>query len=214
MSTLGDYVHLHLENYEKYGTAFARKKQEAFKTSYQAQKRRNQALINSLDNVSQESLNELKQRISHEAQSEEARQITEQLMNYNTALNDIPNQLAQKILSDVPNKFSDSNSGVRTIKNNLNVNADLLNIEKAKILRRRIYDNINTINNNTSQGKPVRDFTIQTLLKNMNEFFNCLGIVNNNLEFLKIKDIKNQNTTAALKNIVDLVSLSELNKAT
>lgn len=213
MSALGDYIHLRTENYLKYGTAKKGEQEQPMIDSYNAQKQRNQELLNQIQEPSQSTLAELKRLIANESTQEEAMQIAKNLSSYNQSINDITNQLKEKILQDVPSKFESEDYGIRTVKSNLKTNKNLVNIEEAKKARRRFYDNINTINSNAAAGKPVRQSTLNTLLKNASDFFNYLGIVNSNLEFIKYRDLRNANTIAALKNMMQLVSLSDMNKA-
>ena len=213
MSAIGDYIHLRQENYVKYGTAMKGQEPQLIAKSYDAQIKRNRERIEQIRDVPRHVLNELESLISNEATQKEAHQIAEGLVTFNQSFNDISKTLENKLLTDVPSKFQSNDYGVRIVKSNVKVNKDLVNIEEAKKARRRIYDNINTINKNMSAGKPVRSSTIETLLKNASDFFNYLGIVNDNLEFIKYRDLTHANTLAALKNIVQLVSLSEMNKA-
>lgn len=213
MSAIGDYIHLRQENYVKYGTAMRGQEPQLIAKSYDAQIKRNRERIEQIREVPRHVLNELESLISNEATQKEAHQIAEGLVTFNQSFNDISKTLESKLLTDVPSKFQSNDYGVRIVKSNVKVNKDLVNIEEAKKARRRIYDNINTINKNMSAGKPVRSSTIETLLKNASDFFNYLGIVNDNLEFIKYRDLTHANTLAALKNIVQLVSLSEMNKA-
>lgn len=213
MSALGEYIHLKKENYEKYGTARKGEKPQFLVDSYNAQRAKNDQLIKSIKDISPKTIEELKKRISNESTQKEAMETAKGLANYNQSINDITKQLEEKLLSEVPSKFSFDNYGIRIVKSNLKKDKNLVNIEEAKKARRRLYDNIDTINRNTKEGKPVRQSTIDTLLKNTSDFFNYLGIINNNLEFLKYRDLQNTNTLAALKNIVQLTSLSDMNKA-
>lgn len=213
MSALGEYIHLKKENYEKYGTARKGEKPQFLVDSYNAQRAKNDQLIKSIKDISPKTIEELKKRISNESTQKEAMETAKGLANYNQSINDITKQLEEKLLSEVPSKFSFDNYGIRIVKSNLKKDKNLVNIEEAKKARRRLYDNIDTINRNTKEGKPVRQSTIDTLLKNTSDFFNYLGIINNNLEFLKYRDLQNANTLAALKNIVQLTSLSDMNKA-
>lgn len=213
-SVIGDYVHFGLENYLIYGTAFRGERKQPLTESYKAQKRKNLERMNNIKEPPKAILEELEKRISNEKIQQQAKEIAQNLVEFNTSLNNITAKLEEKLLTEVPAKFSSPDSGVRIIKSKIQTDNSMVNIEEARKARRRFYDNIATINNNAKQGKPVRNSTIETLLKNASDFFNHLGIVNNKLDFIKYRDLQNSNTLAALSNMIRLVSLSEINKAT
>ena len=211
MSVLGNYIHLHEANYLKYGTAKKGETSQLLIDSLNAQRQANQQKINAITNVSSSTLVELKQKIVNESTQKEAMELAQDLTNYNKEILKVEQRVQKQLYAEVPSKFQEE--GIRLIKKNVQINSSLVNIEEAKKARRRFYDNINTINKNFELGKPIQDNTIQTALNNCSQFFNCLGIVNNNLEFLRIKDLKNKNTVNALKAIVQSVSIDEANKA-
>lgn len=213
MSAIGDYVHFHKTNYIRYGTAFRGRDHQPFTKSYKAQKAKNLARINSIQDVPSPILKELEQRIANESTQQEAKQIAEGILNFNNSLNNITKDLEEKLLSEVPAKFS-SDSGIRIVKSKIQTDDMMVNIEEAKKARARFYKNIETINKNTQRGKKVQTSTLQTLLKNASDFFNYLGIVNKQLDFIKYRNLENMNTIAALRNMIELVSLSEMRKST
>lgn len=213
MSAIGDYVHFHKTNYIRYGTAFRARGHQPFTKSYKAQRDKNLARINSIQDVPPTIIGELEKRIANESTQQEAKQIAEGILNFNNSLNNITKDLEAKLLSEVPAKFS-SDSGIRIVKSKIQTDDMMVNIEEAKKARARFYKNIETINKNTQRGKPVQTSTLKTLLKNASDFFNYLGIINNQLDFIKYRNLENMNTIAALRNMVELVSLSEMRKST
>ena len=214
MSAIGDYVHFHKTNYIRYGTAFRGRDSQPFMKSYKAQKERNLNRTKNLKTISKATLRELETRIANESTQEEAKQIAEGILNFNNSLNNITRELQEKLLSEVPAKFSSDDFGIRMVKSKIHTDDSAINIEEAKKARTRFYNNINTINKKAQQGEPIKESTITALLKNASDFFNYLGIINKDLEFIKYRNLKDMNTIAALKNMVGLVSLSEMRKAT
>lgn len=214
MSAIGDYIHYKEENYLLYGTAFRGEKNQPYAVSYIAQKNRHAERMRNIRAVSTTTLEELEKRIANESTQQEARQIAEGILQTNNSLDEITKNLKAKLLSEVPAKFSSADSGIRIIKAKLETDDSIVNLEAAKQARRRFYRNIATIEKNTKMGKPVRQVTIDAVLRNASEFFNCLGIVNKNLDFIKYRNLENANTAAALKNMVGLISVSEIGKAT
>ena len=214
MSAIGDYVHFHKTNYIRYGTAFRGRDAQPFMKSYKAQKERNLNRTKNLKTISKATLRELETRIANESTQEEAKQIAEGILNFNNSLNNITRELQEKLLSEVPAKFSSDDFGIRMVKSKIHTDDSAINIEEAKKARTRFYNNINTINKKAQQGEPIKESTITALLKNASDFFNYLGIINKDLEFIKYRNLKDMNTIAALKNMVGLVSLSEMRKAT
>ncbi len=214
MSAIGDYVHFYKTNYVKYGTAFRNRGHQPFMESYRAQKAKNEERIKSINTIPKATIKELEKRIANESTQQQAKQIAEGTLNFNNSLNNITKEVQEKLINEIPARFASSDSGIRVVKTKIHSDKSMVNIEEAKKARARFYNNINTINKKTEKGETVKQSTLDTLLKNASDFFKYLGIANNELEFIKYRNLDNMNTIAALQNMVGLVSLSEMRKST
>ena len=213
-SPIGNYIHLSVENYIGYGTAFKGEPNQPWIKSLKAQRDRNKMRVDQLKEPSQDTLKELKRRIANENTQKQAKEIAENKVAFSQSLDKITSELKKKLIAEVPKKFAFPDSGIRVVQSNIKTDKNMTNIEAAKKARALFSDNIKTINNNTKEGKPIQTRTLNALLKNLSDFFNYLGIINNNLDFIKYRNLDNRSTIAALEGLIQLDSLSEINKAT
>lgn len=213
-STIGNYVHLKAENYIGYGTAKKGEEVQPWVKSLKAQRDKNMMRLKQIKEPSKDILKELEKRIANENVQKQAKEIAENKVAFSQSLDQITSELKKKLIAEVPKKFAFPDSGIRLVQSNIKTNKNMTNIEAAKKARALFSDNIKTINNNTKEGKPIQARTLNTLLKNLSDFFNYLGIVNNNLDFIKYRNLDNRSTIAALEGLIQLDSLSEINKAT
>ena len=213
MSALGEYIHLHSENYIKYGTnrINAASPSDTALDAYKAQLTRNKERISALaarSNI-QEYLPQLEEYIKAESNSEEAKAELERIKNTQSA----SSSLAQRFQENLINRLSEgtdyNNLTARRMKRSP-INTKTIDINKAIQARQRIYQNINYINSMVGDVVPAR--SVQTLVKNFNDFFTYVGMKPFTSMFY-VRDLKSKNTLNNLKNLVFGFNLTEANAA-
>ena len=216
MSAIGDYVHLKESNYIKYGVAVGghSKKRPSLTQVYLEQNRKNKQRIEQLPKINPAVLQELEKRVQHNFPegNAKAKLSTQQAALDRNIVDRSINSFKQKFeqtstfRKDLATKISSANK-------NYNTNFDLKAIRNAK---RRCLDNIETINNNFKNNKPIQSRTIETLLKNFQAFFDLLGVqlTADDREWLMNKDFTKQPMYLALADAINAVAYSEINSAT
>lgn len=216
MSALGDYVHLNAINYDKYGTARNEdgSKFQSPETSLNAQKTMLQNRIDILKakQPSAAAIEELKNRIKNESVQNQARKIAENKSMVAASEERIAKEFLQNLMMQVPKRLNQGSSAKMSImeqQGNPMLSYSDINLNKAKQIRKRIMSYLSQIN---KTGK-VSDTAIKTLNANFTEFFKTLGVIVNNLD-LKCGNLEEAGTRAALIDILNLVSLADVNKST
>ena len=214
MSALGDYIHLKVDNYNKYGVMKkgGQKAKLTLEQVYKAQKAINQNRINSLPDVNQSILNTLNERISKNFPEgkDKGRESLDKALAENKLSERIKNFLLTEINGNLIKQSNIDNSNIEQMTTN---NA-LVKIEEARRLRNNLYQNIETLNRRFKEGKTAGT-TPTTIVNNLNDFFNALGMALPNNEWIvHPNDIKNIDTLTALKEILHSISFAEANNAT
>lgn len=214
MSALGEYIHLHQENYLKYGTARNGETPQLLSESYNAQRSMNLARINALNGVVMEStITELKNRVQQNYnESKQAREIAQNHANYNKGIAKFQQSFKEKLLAEVPGKFG-TGVAIRLNKSNMRMDKTLVNLNAAVASRNKALNAINTANNNFAMGKPVQERTIRSILDNTDAFFNAIGMIGGSSALWAHDDWHSQDTLAALQGILLLAPLDEVNQS-
>ena len=212
---IGDYIHLRYVNYQKYGTAKWGEPKQDLSVSLAQQKAKNLQRINNLQNrnISKATLNELKMRVADESSQKLAREYAEEGQAMSQGLN----MLSERALDYLTRNIGKDIGKISLLtRRNLKADESKVNINNAVRMRSRIYENINRINTNIEQNKPVQPQSLDTLKRNFTEFFEALGIsVNIEQDFASLFKIKaDGNTLGQLKKVVSAISLSDANRAT
>jgi sensor histidine kinase regulating citrate/malate metabolism len=83
MSAIGDYIHLHTENYLSYGTGTKETGKQSYEDSYRKQKHKNMNRIKALQTIDESVLEELKKRIGREGnKQEQAKEMAKDLLKF------------------------------------------------------------------------------------------------------------------------------------
>jgi hypothetical protein len=141
----------------------------------------------------------------------QARKIAENKSMVAASEERIAKEFLQNLMMQVSKRVSQGNSATMSIKQQGNpiLSYSEINIDKAKQIRKRIMSYLSDIKRT---GK-VSDTAIKTLNTNFTEFFKTLGVIVNNLD-LKCGNLEDAGTRAALIDILNLVSLADVNKST
>ena len=205
MSALGDYIHLNTSNYLKYGVAkdHSAKGLPGVGAVYAQQKQVNQQRIKALPKVQDKALTELRRRIG---------------INFGPEKQNATMLIAQKgeekLLNDINTKLLsqiDGNPFATRVGGGLKNLNQKTNLEAAMAARRKLLDRIKYFNETKSEK------TAQTIINHLNEFFQDLGFIIEDEEWLITrKEILagNKNITDALKEIVMADCFSSAHKAT
>ena len=205
MSAIGDYIHLNTSNYLKYGVAkdHSAKGLPGVGAVYAQQKQVNQQRIKALPKVQDKALTELRRRIG---------------INFGPEKQNATMLIAQKgeekLLNDINTKLLsqiDGNPFAPRVSGGLKNLNQKTNLEAAMAARRKLLDRIKYFNETKSEK------TAQTIINHLNEFFQNLGFIIEDEEWLITrKEILagNKNITDALKEIVMADCFSSAHKAT
>ena len=204
MSAIGDYIHRSNENYILYGTRRRGEGKNSWVDSYNAQLRKNAERINRLKNSDlNKTLKQLSELIKNESQKEEYKAQKEVEKSFEDGLDTIAENFRQKIISEVPTSLI-----YKKEAKSMPIRSEYINIEEAIAARRRIYENIDRIN--SMSGKAIPKSSLDTSIKNFNDFFYSLGSEKSFSDIQKVK-ITSKNTLGQLRDFVRKVQLSTVN---
>ena len=208
MSAIGDYIHRSSENYILYGTKRRGEGKNSWVDSYNAQLRKNKERLDRLS-INNKELNEklkqLSQLIQNESQKEEKSAQKQNDKNFEDNLQTVAERFQEYLINEIPTSLI-----YKRAVSSTKVNINNVNLEKAAAARRRIYENIDRINK--MAGKSIPQNSLDTLIKNFNDFFNSLGM--QNFSDVYKKTITSKNTIAQLRQLVQGFSLYSFDKAT
>lgn len=206
MSALGEYVHLHAENYLKYGTnrIHAGVASDSAASAYQQQLQRNRQRLERLAAQSSAiapNLKILETYIANEARDEELRE--ERALNRYYSRNF--QNAEQRIVDFFTNAVPATIEG-RTIKRR-NPEIKEPDIYKAMQVRRRIYEQINRMIKLFNQGKTASPQSINNLIQNFDDFFSL--VKRDDIKEVYIKsDLNSKNTLVKLKELLRKFNLN------
>lgn len=216
MSAIGDYIHLRKQNYYTYGTSRLNESPNPYIESLRVQQKLNQSRLNNLRNkVDKATLEELSDRVKKNFNnSKQAREIAENRVKFNQGIQEFLDSVIDTLIKEIPSQFG--------LDNNIRLNTDQLYqiqqpldvIQQAKRHRDNALSAIKTANDNFKAGKPVRKNTIDAILKQTDDFFYCLGMLEGKNIISPKTDWKNQDTLAALQKVLEQIPLYEINRST
>lgn len=206
MSALGEYVHLHAENYLKYGTnrIHAGVASDSAASAYQQQLQRNRQRLERLAAQSSAiapNLKILETYITNEARDEELRE--ERALNRYYSRNF--QNAEQRIVDFFTNAVPATIEG-RTIKRR-NPEIKEPDIYKAMQVRRRIYEQINRMIKLFNQGKTASPQSINNLIQNFDDFFSLVKREDIKEVYIK-SDLNSKNTLVKLKELLRKFNLN------
>jgi hypothetical protein len=208
MSALGEYIHLNVYNYKKYGTARINSNgvKEPLAASLAAQKRKNLEAINSLSTVSDGTLNTLKERVAKESKKEEVSQAAKLRAGQENSAEKIQKELENYIANEIGKTdiFQETTS---SRSKDVQLDVDKIDIEKAKNMRARIYSNIAYFNKHQSES------TLDTIYNNFQSFYEYLGMAPTSDILPDKSKIKEYGTAKALSAAIASIDLAEASKA-
>lgn len=215
MSAIGEYIHLKKENYDKYGTARVGGSPQLLIDSYNAQKEINLTRIKNFENkIDNTILIELKSRIEENYnENKQAREIAENHVNFNKGMTNFQQEFRAKLIAEIPNVFGVEGVSVRLNKSNMKMNKEPINLSNAKRYRANAISAIKTANDNFAAGKPIQKNTITAIINNTDMFFKELGMIEGIDILWPRGGWKNQDTLSALKGILELAPLGEMNQS-
>lgn len=223
---LGEYVHLHTENYRMYG--IQRKGSEegdypGLRDAYIKQKTLIQKKIYKLPEIDDNSLQELKKRVKTNIGEEKNAQISSLFTMKQDSLKEV---LEKKIAEGLQNisfkthrkELSKIIKGKSSLKNDF-LNESKINIEKAQAAYKRLIENsISTINTNFKEKKPIQPQTINAFNQNFNEVLKHIGVAEQQLKDIikltKHKKLQNHNFFNSLTILLQSLSLGQVYGAT
>jgi hypothetical protein len=208
MSALGEYVHLNVYNYKKYGTARVNSNgvKEPLAASLAAQKRKNLEAINSLSTVSDGTLNTLKERIEKNDYKKQVSQAAMIRAGEKNSAEKIQRELERYIAKEI-GKTDIFQQTSEPRSNDIQINEAKMNIERAREIRNNIYKNIKTFNETQSER------TLNTIYNNFQEFYRCLGATPTSDILPDREKIKEYGTAKALTAALSSINLAEATKA-
>ena len=206
MSALGEYVHLHAENYLKYGTnrIHAGVASDSAASAYQQQLQRNRQRLERLAAQSSAiapNLQTLETYIANEARDEELRE--ERALNRYYSRNF---QNAEQRIVDFFTKAVPATIEGRTIRRN-RPEIKEPDIYKAMQVRRRIYEQINRMIKLFNQGKTASPQSINNLIQNFDDFFSLVNREDIKEVYIK-SDLNSKNTLVKLKELLRKFNLN------
>ena len=206
MSALGEYVHLHAENYLKYGTnrIYAGVASDGAASAYQQQLQRNRQRLERLAAQSSAiapNLQTLETYIANEARDEELRE--ERALNRYYSRNF--QNAEQRIVDFFTNAVPATIEG-RTIRRN-RPEIKEPDIYKAIQVRRRIYEQINRMIKLFNQGKTASPQSINNLIQNFDDFFSLVNREDIKEVYIK-SDLNSKNTLIKLKELLRKFNLN------
>lgn len=212
MSAIGEYIHLHTENYLTYGTARKGSKfsEPSLAEAYRAQKQKNLERINSLPSVKGAVLAELKKRVAKNLP--EGKDAARESLDLALAEQKLSDRFKNFLLTNIDGNILRQSK----IKNfsSITTNNELVAIEEAKRLRNNLYKNIETLNQRFSKGLTA-GATPETIAKNFTDYFKALGMALPEGGYvIRPEDIDSTDVLTALKRISQDVSFAQADKAT
>lgn len=213
MSAIGDYIHLHTENYITYGVS---KRGEVKKPSlaqvYRNQKQVNNQRINNLPEIKKTVLTELESRV--QKNFPEGKDAAQENLNKATSEQKLSEHFKDYLLSNVNGNITRQAKIFKNTIASMSTNNEMVKIEEARRLRNNLYRNIETLNKNFELGKTAGT-TPETIAKNFTEFFKALGMALPDGGYVvNPSDIKNIDTLTAMKIILQDISFAQADKAT
>ena len=206
MSALGEYVHLHAENYLKYGTnrISAGVASDSAAAAYQQQLQRNRQRLERLAAQSSaiaSNLKILETYIANEAKDEELREQRILDRYYSRNFQNAEQRIINFFTSAVP-----ANIEGRTIKRRSQEIKEP-DIHKAMQVRKRIYDQINSMIKLFNQGKTASPQRINNLIQNFDDFFSLVNREDIKEVYIK-SDFNSKNTLIKLKELLRKFNLN------
>lgn len=214
MSAIGNYIHLNASNYLKYGVMHKSnsKKGLTIDQVYRTQKALNQSRINNLPTINQSVLTTLEERI--QKNFPEGKDKAKESLDKALAENKLSERIKEYLLTEVDGNITRRSKVYKSNIEQMSTNNALVKIEEARRLRMNLYQNIETLNKRFENGKTAGT-TPTTIANNLRDFFNALGMVMPNNEWIvDPKNIQNTDMLTALKEIIHSISFAEANKAT
>ena len=156
---LGDYIHLHRINYEKYGTFRAKQGSNSYQIYNDFLKERTK----NLTTISKETIDILKARIANDEEAKRERTIVEQ-EQYNQRLNQVYNQIQQFTSTELIKYFQTGQGFKRGLSNQFVSN----NIIKGSITPKQLENKIKILKQIKEMIKGFNNNKIPATEKNIN----------------------------------------------
>ena len=213
-SPLGEYIHRNEENYLEYGTARIGGAPQLIATSYNAQRQKNNEVINNIKEIKPSVLRKLENALSGQKKKVEIQAMTKASMAEDQ---DIEN--FSKRLEDSLNAAIYSENMKEVFKSNFKQHNKLLtfdqtaiNIDEAKRIRKNFYNDIKRYNDDLKKMSPESaEKRLLTIKNNFNKFFEKLGLKGSVLEdSFNI----NSNMLASLKKVTAQIQLANASAVT
>ena len=223
-SPLGEYIHLSNENYLKYGTARFGEAPQSPLLSYQAQRDKNNKVINSIKDVNLNTLSDLEKSLSDQKGKKEIQAMAKASMAEDKDIENFSKRLEDSLIAAVSSENAKEAFKSAFKQNNkfLTFNQTAIDIEGAKRIRRNFYDDINRYNKyieDCSKGlKKMSPESIEkrllTIKNNFNKFFEKLGLKGK--DGSTVGDFFNTsgNMVASLKEVMSKIQLADANAST
>ena len=205
MSVIGDYIHLNIDNYYKYGISKAgTPKKPSLTETYRTLRNINLQRIKTLPKNEDSVLQELKTRVAKNFGPEKAN--AEQAIAAHGEA-----KIAQDLQTFIVNNVGGQGTFLAKRVKELDISGKSINLDEALKKRDNLFRVINYYNKNPNESSP------NTIIKHLNDFFIALGFTIPNDEFLLNKqEIQSGkvNIKDALKQVVMADCFSQAHKAT
>ena len=216
-SPLGEYIHLSNENYLKYGTARFGEAPQSPLLSYQAQRDKNNKVINSIKDVNLNTLSDLEKSLSDQKGKKEIQAMAKASMAEDKDIENFSKRLEDSLIAAVSSENAKEAFKSAFKQNNkfLTFDQTTINIEEAKRIRKNFYDDINRYNKDLGKMSPESaEKRLLTIKNNFNKFFEKLGLKGK--DGSTVGDFFNTsgNMVASLKEVMSKIQLADANAST
>ena len=216
-SPLGEYIHRNDENYLKYGTARFGGAPQLIAASYNAQRQKNNEVINNIKEIKPSILRKLENALSGQKKKVEIQAMAKASITEDKEIENFSKRLVDSLNAAM---LSENTKGVfkSTFEQNnkfLTFDQTSINIEEAKRIRKNFYDNINRYNKDLEKMSPESaEKRLLTIKNNFNKFFEKLGLKGKNGSALGDSFNINGNMLASLKEVMSKIQLADANVST